>query len=317
MGYDASKALQEADTIFIVGGITPWQPPLAFPKNGAKAILVDADTVKERLPYWGYQIDLSITADISQWLSALVEVIRGRVGKSADSDSLYAKRAGQWKTKHEQLVENWKAEALAEKDSSPISPRWFLYKANEILPGNSYILTETACHSALAQKYMAKPDSFFKVVSGGLGMGVGEAAGMKLALPDRPVVLIAGDGSYIYNPVLAGLGLYQEYNLPILTIILNNGVYAAMRSAHQKHIPEGWAVSNNMYFGVDLTPATDYTKLAEAFDAYGEKLEKPEDIEPALKRALKQLEAGKSVVLDVIVDPLDDGGYASIGGKQK
>jgi len=214
-------------------------------------------------------------------------------------------------------VGNWKAEALAKKDSKPISPKWFLYKASGILPSNSYILAESSTHSALVQKYMAKPNSFFKVMSGGLGIGVGEAAGIKLAVPDRPVIYIVGDGSFIYNPVLAGLGLYQEYHLPILTIILNNSVYAAMRALHKKYYPNGWSVRNNMYFGVDLAPVTDYTKLAEAFDAYGEKIDKPDDIEPALTRALQQLAAGKSVVLDVILDPLDDAGYASIGIQQK
>lgn len=317
MGYDASKALQEADTIFIVGGITPWQPPSAFPRNGARAILLDQDTLKERLPYWGYQLDLSITSDLQQWLAALVDIIRVRVGRSGKSDSPYQKRAEHWRNKHEQLVENWKAEALARKDRKPISPRWFLYKAHEILPSNSYLLAEATTHSALVQRYMAKPNSFFKALSGGLGMGMGGAAGVKLALPDRPVILIIGDGSFIYNPALAGLGLCQEYHLPVLTIIFNNGIYSAMRSIHQKYYPEGWAVRKNMYFGVDLAPVTDYTKVAEAFDAYGERLDEPDEIEPTLNRALQQVANGRSALIDVILDPLDVGGYASIGIQQK
>jgi acetolactate synthase-1/2/3 large subunit len=86
-----------------------------------------------------------------------------------------------------------------------------------------------------------------------------------------------------------------------------------MRSIHQKYYPKGWAVSNNMYFGVDLTPEPDYTKVAEAFDTYGERLEEPDDIEPALNRALQQIATGKSALLDVILDPEEIGGYISIG----
>ena len=317
MGYDASRALPEADAIFIVGGITPWQPASAFPKKGAKAVLLDGDTVKERLPYWGYQVDLSVTADVSQWLSALLDIIRTRVSQSARPGSPYRKRTEQWQAKHDQLTESWKTEALSRKDSQPISPRWFLYKANEILPAHSYILTETATHSTLVQRYMAKPNGFFKVIAGGLGMGLGEAVGMKLALQDRPVVFIVGDGSFIYNPVLAGLGLCQEYHLPILIIVLNNGIYASMRSIHEKYYPKGWSARSNMYFGVDLAPVTDYTKLAEAFGAYGERLKDPSDIEPALNRALQQMAKGKSALLDVILDPLDTGGYASIGTQRE
>jgi len=317
MGYDGTKALAEADCIFVVGGITPWQPASAFPRKGSKAILLDGDTQKDRLPYWGYQFDLSITADISQWLSALLDLIRTRVGPSARPDSPYKKRAEQWRAKHEQLIENWKTEALSRKDSQPISPRWFLYKANDILPAHSYILTETATHSTLVQRYMAKPNGFFKVISGGLGMGLGEAVGVKLALPDRPVVFIAGDGSFIYNPVLAGIGLCQEYHLPIFIIILNNGVYASMRSIHDKYYPKGWSARGNRYFGVDLAPVTDYAKLAAAFDAYGERVQDPGEVEPAMNRALQQLARGKSALLDVILDPLDAGGYASIGTQRE
>jgi len=317
MGYNASQALQEADTIFIVGGITPWQPPSAFPRKGARAILLDQDTLKERLPYWGYQIDLSITADIAEWLAALVDIIRARVGNSATDDSHYQKRAERLRIQHEEMIKNWKAEALAKKDSKPISPRWFLYKANEVLPSNSYVLVEAATHSALVQRYMAKPNSFFKALSGGLGMGMGEAAGVKLALPDRTVVLIIGDGSFYYNPALAGLGLCQEYNLPILIVVFNNGIYSAMRDVHLKYYPDGWAASTNTYFGVDIAPVANYSKVAEAFDMYGERLDDPSEVEPALTRALEQMAKGKSSLIDVVLDPFDLGGYASIGVREK
>lgn len=317
MGYDPSGALREADTIFIVGGITPWQPPSAFPRKGTRTILLDQDTLKERLPYWGYQIDVSITANPSEWLTALVDLLRVRVAASPGAEALCHKRTEHWRARHEAMVQNWKAEALAGKDSNPISPKWFLYKANEVLPDNAYILAEATTHAALAQRYMAKPNGFFKALSGGLGMGMGEAAGVKLALPDRTVVLIIGDGSFYYNPALAGLGVCQEYNLPVLTVILNNGIYSAMRGMHLKYYPDGWTVRGNRFFGVDMAPVADFSKVAEAFNAYGERLYDPNEIEPALKRALEQMEQGRSALLDVVLDPFDQGGYASIGGEKK
>ena len=105
--------------------------------------------------------------------------------------------------------------------------------------------------------------------------------------------------------MLAGLGLCQEYSLPTLTLILNNGSYAAMKSSHQRYYPQGWAVSQDTYFGVDIAPQPDYTKLAEAFDAYGEKVEEPDNIEPALNRALEQIAKGRAALLDVILEPKD------------
>jgi len=204
------------------------------------------------------------------------------------------------------LTERWKTEALAGQGSKPISTRWFLYTVGKILPGNSIVLQEAITHSPFIHQYIAQPNAHFNV-TGGLGIGLGVAAGTKLAYQDRPVIFLVGDGSFNYNPVLAGLGLCQEYHLPILTIVLNNGGYASMRSIHQRYYPQGWAVSHNTYFGVDIAPQPDYTKVAEAFDVYGERVEEPKDIEPALNRALQQIAEGRAALLDVILEPNDPG----------
>ncbi|MFC1916259.1 thiamine pyrophosphate-dependent enzyme [Chloroflexota bacterium] len=315
IGYDTTEVLHEADVIFIVGGTTPWQPPSAFPRSAKKVILLDEEPLKERLPYWGYRIDLPIAADTGQWLTALVDTINTRLSKSGNIASHYRERFERWQAKHQQLRKKWEEAALAKQRNKPISPEWLFYTANKVLPSNSFILAETATHSAIVQRYMAEPESFLKVISGGLGNGLGAAAGIKLARKDRPVVLIVGDGTFSYNPVLAGLGLYQEYQLPVMVIVLNNGAYASMRSTHQKYYPKGWAVSKNTYLGVDLTPVPNYTKVAEAFDVYGYRLENPDDVEPTLNRALQQITSGKSVLIDVILDPKETSGYASIGGR--
>jgi acetolactate synthase-1/2/3 large subunit len=310
MGYNASEGLRVADLIFIVGGITPWQPPSAFPRKGTRAILLDEDTLKDRLPYWGYQLDLAVAADMEPWLTALIGILRGRVGRSA---GLYRERAEVWRKKHDELTANWKAEALGRKDKKPISPRWFLYRAAQILPENTYILAELSTHGTLAQRYLARPGGFFKALSGGLGMSAGGTAGVKLALPERPVVLLIGDGSFYYNPTLSFLGVCQEYQLPVLTIVFNNGIYGAMKSIHKKYYPKGYAVGNNLYFGVNITPVPDYRKIGESFGAYSVKLEDPNEIEPALKGALEQMGKGRSALIDLVLDPEDAGGYESVG----
>ncbi len=306
MGYDASEALQEADTIFVVGCSTPWYPPSAFPTNSARVMVLDEDPLKEQIPYWGYRIDLSVTADIGQWLAALVDTIRTHLHQSDHPSPLYQERFERWQTKHEQLVEQWKTEALAGRGSKPISPKWFLYMLNKVLPSNSFILAEAITHMPFVPRYVAELNGYSRAGGGGLGIGMGMATGIKLAYEDRPVIFLVGDGSFNYNPVLAGFGLCQEYHLPILTIILNNGIYAAMKSGYQRYYPQGWAVSHNTYFGVDIAPEPNYAKVAEAFDAYGERVEEPDDIEPALNRALQQIAMGRAALLDVILDTKDD-----------
>jgi len=74
-----------------------------------------------------------------------------------------------------------------------------------------------------------------------------------------------------------------------------------MSKRYQSYFPEGRATVNKAYLGVDITPPPEYSKLAEAFDGYGEKVEEPSQIEPAVKRALQQLNNGKLALLDISV----------------
>ena len=296
-GYNAAEALKTADTIFVVGAVTPWLPGSDFPQKDSRVIFLDDDTLKLRLPYWGYRVDLSITADIKRWLDALLGVLHTKISKSSDN----RQRFEYWRTNHEHLIKTWEAEALNGQRNKPISPGWFLHRVGQILPANSIIVEETITHRNFIQRFAVRPGAYFRA-NGGLGVGLGTAVGSKLAHPDKPVIFFVGDGTYNYNPVLAGLGLCQEFNLPILTIVMNNGSYAAMISGYKKHYPQGTAVRRNAYLGVNITPQPDYAMIAEAFDAYGEKVIEPDEIEPALNRALEQLANGRAALLDVVLE---------------
>lgn len=303
MGYDASKMLPEADMVFLVGATTPWHPPSAFPQNGARVILLDEDPIKAYLPYWGYRVDRSITADVGRFLSALVDAVHTHLELSNLPRSRYRERFEYWRAKHDQLMADWETEAIAEQKNKPISAKWFFYLVNKVLPGNSFILNEAVTQSLWLRRYLARPDSYIRVNVGGLGTGLGVAAGVKLAYPDRPVILFVGDGSFNYNPVLAGLGLFQEYRLPVLIIVLNNGGYIAMKRNQRRCYPQGVAARNNTYLGVDIVPQPNYAKVAEAFDAYSQVVVDPQDIEPAVTRALQHTANGKAALLDVILSP--------------
>jgi len=302
MGNDAIEALQEADMVFIVGATTPWYPPSRFPRKGVKIIVLDENPLHERLPYWGYQNHLSLATNIGQGLASLVGLIRKKARNQEQKTTRFQERFAHWQIKHDQMLEQWKAEAVAEKNNKPISSKWFFQSASKVLPGNAMILDETIRHSSHIRQYLAEPNRYVKAGYGGLGVGLGEAAGVKLALMDQPVILFVGDGSFHYNPVLAGLGFCQEYQVSMFIIVLNNGGYMAMKFEHDLRYPKGWAASHEAYLGVGIAPDPDYIKVAEGFDAYGERLEEPGDIEGALKRALRQIEKGRTALLEVKID---------------
>jgi acetolactate synthase-1/2/3 large subunit len=75
----------------------------------------------------------------------------------------------------------------------------------------------------------------------------------------------------------------------------------AMKKGYHTLFPQGWAVTHDAFLGVDITPAPDYIKAAEAFGAYGEKVEEPSKLAAALKRGLKQIAGGKMALLDIRV----------------
>ncbi|MFH1646218.1 MAG: thiamine pyrophosphate-dependent enzyme [Chloroflexota bacterium] len=304
LGLSTAEALEEMDAVFIVSGTVPWYPASAGPASDARVIVLDEAPRHENLPYWGYRVDLSLAADVEEGLAALADIVKGEMSKQKGPPTLYQKRAELWRGRHEGMVKLWEDEALAGKGDKPIAAPWFLHTARQVFPDGAIILDETIVHARTVHRYLAEPGHYIKSAYGGLGVGIGETLGVKLANADRPVILIIGDGSFNYNPALAGLGFCQEYRMPIFIIILNNGGYMAMKYGYHRLHPGSTSSPRSTrrnYLGVDITPPPDYTKIAGAFGVYGEKLEEPGDIEAALKRGLAQIAKGRAALLDAVV----------------
>jgi acetolactate synthase-1/2/3 large subunit len=115
-----------------------------------------------------------------------------------------------------------------------------------------------------------------------LGVAVPFGLGAKVAKPDKQVIVLSGDGSFGMNGM--EIDTMVRHNIPALIVISNNG---------------GWAGKGTMDAGRDLG-FSRYDKMAEVFGAYGELVERPEDIRPAMKRAVA---SGKPAVVNVITDP--------------
>jgi acetolactate synthase-1/2/3 large subunit len=301
-GQITPEILKAADTVFVIDSVVPWYPPSDGPGDNARIIVLDEDINHERMPYWGYRADITINANAEAALTALVKAVRAEKTRQKMPASHYSERLERWRANHDGMISEMNKQAEAVRESKPIASRWLFQAAQKALPSNAIILDETIIYTHLLYQYLAEPGSYIKTNYGGLGLGMGMALGAKLGSPDRPVILFVGDGAFNYNPVLAALGLSQEYGLAVLVIILNNGGYMAMRKGYHTLYPQGRAVTDNKYLGVDITPNPDYVKVAEAFGAYGEKLDEPEKIEAALKKGLRQIAGGKTALLDVSVD---------------
>jgi acetolactate synthase-1/2/3 large subunit len=145
------------------------------------------------------------------------------------------------------------------------------------------------------------PGTMFGSCGSALGWGVGAALGISLALPERPVVLLVADGSFIFGEPLAGLWASGVNHAPFLTVVVNNACYRATRDPLAGAYPDGYSVRGNHFVGVHLVPSPRYDLLAPVVGAVGERIEDPADLLPALRRGLERVRAGQSVILDVVL----------------
>lgn len=310
IGYDISPFAPESDLILVIdsSGWPPWYPPKSIlQESEAKIVFMDLNPLQTRYPSYGYPADMLIKADSGLALPTLTEYLRGRLDGSSVR---LQERSRRWEAEHKRIRDEWEKEALKTEGDIPIDPRWLCFKVNEVIYGDTITVNETITHGRIIHRYIEKnrrhPGTHFEaagpVAHTGLGQGLGVALGVKLANPDKTVIALEGDGSFNYNPVHACYGLAQEYNLPFLTIILNNQGYAAMKQ-HTSYYPGGWSERMDRYYGVYMRPRPEYVKIIEAFGGYGETVEDPAELEPSLTRALDELKENRVALLDVILKP--------------
>jgi acetolactate synthase-1/2/3 large subunit len=126
--------------------------------------------------------------------------------------------------------------------------------------------------------------------SGSMGYGTPAAVAAKLVHPDRPVIAFAGDGCFLMNG--QELATAVQYNLGIVVLLINNGMYGTIRMHQEREYP-------GRVVGTGLTNP-DFAALARAYGALGETVERTEDFAPAFERVLA---AGKPAVIDLRIDP--------------
>src|SRR6266699_1535411 len=155
-----------------------------------------------------------------------------------------------WAREHESYVAELRAEREKAQNGSAIDPLSLLGALGEAMPADTIYVDETITHSSLIRQHLPQttPQSFFRG-AGGLGQGIGTALGIKLAAPERPVALLVGDGSFLYNPIIQALGASKRHELPIIIVVLNNKKYEAMRMGHVHHYPDGASASKDLHFG--------------------------------------------------------------------
>lgn len=181
-------------------------------------------------------------------------------------------------------------------DENALSCPYIMQKLDELTEGNAIITTDVGQHQMWAAQYYtySSPRTFLS--SGGLGTmgyGLGACIGAKVGNPDKVCINIAGDGCFRMN--MNELATASRYNIPIIEVVINNHVLGMVRQ---------WQTLfyGKRYSQTVLQDAVDFCKVAEGLGCEAIRIEKKEEVEPAIRKAL---ECGKPVLLNCII-PEDD-----------
>ncbi|MBP3496167.1 MAG: biosynthetic-type acetolactate synthase large subunit [Clostridia bacterium] len=278
--FASSMAQKEADLIIGVGVRFSDRATGNVAKfaKGTKIIQLDPDFAEINK---NVNVDLGIIADVKD--SFL------RIAKAA-----MAKKNPEWEKEVESLKAREEEIALkaAKMAGGRMTPKMVFDVINENKLPRTIITTDVGQHQMWAAQY-SKFDTTRRFVSSGglgtMGFGLGAAMGAYVATKD-PTVLITGDGSFGMN--LNELATAVTYNLPVIIVLMNNGVLGMVRQ---------W---QNLFFGkrfsnTVLERKTDFVKLAEAFGAKGYRATTIAEFENAFKEAVK---AGGPVIIDTFID---------------
>jgi acetolactate synthase-1/2/3 large subunit len=161
----------------------------------------------------------------------------------------------------------------------------------------------TNANAVLMQIPRRVPNTTMRSGGGGLGWSGGIALGAKLAAPSRLTVQICGDGGFYFGNPTSVFAVAQQYKLPILTVVMDNTGWNAVKQSTLRVFPEGEAKTANE-FESQLAPKVHFTKVAEAFGAYAEEVGDPADVAAALARCVKEVRGGRAALLHARVTKL-------------
>ena len=295
VGGNIAAHLPDADVVLVVDASVAWIESKASPAPEAEVIHLGPDPLFSRIPVRGYKTTGGIQCNTVAGLRALRAALPGQPNpeRQAGIEARHAKFRSRMTAKIEQG-----SKGLANKP-------WIARCISDVL-GDGTVFAERG--GPLPLYDVKGPNQWFgNSQAGGLGWGLPAALGYQLANRDKLTVCVIGDGSYMFANPMACHQVAAAQKLPLLTIILNNGSWDAVRISTLDIYPDGEASKANHVPMVPFMPTPEYGAIAAASGCYAETVELAEDLPAALERVLKVIRDEKrQVLLDVKVG-MDDG----------
>ena len=296
---EANMAMQNSDVLIAIGARfddrvigNPAHFNAGNPTRKIIHIDIDPSSISKRI-----KVDVPIVGNIKDVLIEMLAQLKAAEQKP--------KKITAWW----QQIEAWRAKHCLSYKTSPsiIKPQYVVQKLHEITKGDAIVTSDVGQHQMWAAQYYGFDKPRRWINSGGLGtMGVGlpYAMGCKLAFPELDVACITGEGSIQMN--IQELSTCKQYNIPLKVILLNNRYLGMVRQWQE-------FFHGNRHSESYMEALPDFVKLAEAYGHVGMKIEKPGDVEGALKDAFAMKD--RLVFMNFITDQTENVFPMVPGGK--
>jgi benzoylformate decarboxylase len=290
------KILEQYDVLFSVGGdLFTLSLPSDIEPMPAGLTLIHLDTDPWELGK-NYPPQVAILGDPKTTLPDITEAVRRAVASGAHGAARERLDAAKAATLAERDALKAKAREMARQ--TPVQPLALLNAIGEMLPKDAVVIDETISSGAGIRSLIRSddPQSFYGLRGGGIGWGLPAALGVKLALPNRPVLALVGDGSAMYT--CQALWTAAHERIAAVFVILNNSSYRILK---QRLVAQrGLAAQVDRFVGMELTdPVIDYVGLARSLGVAAESAASVYDATDLIANGLK---GDAPLLVDVAVD---------------
>jgi acetolactate synthase-1/2/3 large subunit len=274
-------ALAEADLILVIGAPLDFrlnfgQPPVFA--EGARLVLIDVDEHRKHR-----RAEVAIYGDLKAALAALAAAAAGAPERIPWLEKLRGAEAASRR----------RDEAMTRSDASPVHPARLIAEVERFSDPDAIFVGDGGDFVSFAGRLLERPRPGLWIDPGPygcLGSGPAYAMAAKLANPDRQVILLSGDGAFGFSAM--EFDTMVRHRIPVVCVICNNGIWALEKHPMMSML--------GVSIAADLAPRTRYDKVVESLGGYGELVERPEEIGPALERAFK---SGLPACINTICDP--------------
>jgi len=296
-------SMLERQVVLVLDSDVPWIPKVNTPNPQARIYHLDIDPITQNMPLWYISAKRVFRADCATALRQ----IHDRLGSGVDA-VLVAERTAHYTRMHDEREKELAAAEQLKGDT--ITAEYLTACVRDHIDQDTVVLNEGITNYMAINDHIGRtlPRTRFTSGASSLGWNGGAAVGVKLAAPDKTVLSLTGDGSYMFSQPSTVHWIANRYKAPFLHVVYNNRGWRAPKFSALSVHPSGFA-SKADELNVAFDPPPDYAGIAAAAGgAFAKTVKRPEELGGAIDEALHAVRAeGRSAVLDVWLEHLMGG----------